>query len=75
MEICASLVLFAASVMPQFHAREADRAAAKEAELRPFVEAAMARKEWMRPLDDDEIPVVRASVAKAIVPDQGPVAV
>jgi hypothetical protein len=28
----------------------------------------MARKDWMKPLADDEIPVVRASVAKAQVP-------
>ena len=33
--------------------------------LAPFVEAALARKQWMQPLADDEIPVVRASVAKA----------
>jgi len=29
--------------------------------------AAMARKDWMKPLADDEIPIVRASVAKAQV--------
>ena len=74
-DICASLELFATEVMPEFHARDAARAAAKEAEMRPYMEAALARKDWMRPLADDEIPVVRASVAKAIVPDSGPVAV
>jgi len=74
-DICASLELFATEVMPEFHARDAARAAAKEAEMRPYIEAALARKDWMRPLADDEIPVVRASVAKAIVPDSGPVAV
>ena len=37
----------------------------KAAELAPFVEAALARKTWMQPLADADIPVVRASVAKA----------
>ena len=54
--------------MPEFHEREAARLAKKEAELTPFYEAALARKQWMKPLADDEIPVVRASVAKAGVP-------
>jgi alkanesulfonate monooxygenase SsuD/methylene tetrahydromethanopterin reductase-like flavin-dependent oxidoreductase (luciferase family) len=66
-DICQSLELFAAEVMPEFKARVADREARKAAELAPFVEAALARKDWMRPLADDEIPVVRASVAKAQV--------
>lgn len=64
-DICASLELFAAAVMPEFHADEAERQARKAAELAPFVEAALARKPRMRPLEDHEIPVVRASVAKA----------
>lgn len=64
-DICSSLELFAAEVMPEFHAGEDERQAQKAAELAPFVEAALARKQWMAPLADDEIPVVRASVAKA----------
>jgi hypothetical protein len=64
-DICASLELFAAEVMPEFHAEEAERQEHKRLELAPFIEAALARKTWMRPLTDDEIPVVRASVAKA----------
>ena len=44
---------------------KAARQARKAAELAPFVEAALARKTWMQPLADADIPVVRASVAKA----------
>jgi alkanesulfonate monooxygenase SsuD/methylene tetrahydromethanopterin reductase-like flavin-dependent oxidoreductase (luciferase family) len=64
-DICASLELFAAEVMPEFVADEAEREQRKADELGPFVAAALGRKRWMRPLADDEIPVVRASVAKA----------
>ena len=63
--ICDALELFAAEVMPEFRARAAAREAAKAAELAPCIEAAMARKARMRPLADDEIPVVKASVAQA----------
>jgi len=65
--ICQSLELFAAEVMGEFKAEVAGREAAKAAELAPYIEAAMARKKWMRPLADDEIPVVRASVQRAQV--------
>jgi alkanesulfonate monooxygenase SsuD/methylene tetrahydromethanopterin reductase-like flavin-dependent oxidoreductase (luciferase family) len=68
-DICASLEMFAAEVMPEFHEHEAERVAKKDAELAPFVEAALARKQWMRPLEDDEIPIVKASVARAQVPN------
>jgi hypothetical protein len=64
-DICSSLELFASDVMPEFAAGEAERRARKAADLAPFVEAALARKTWMQPLDDADIPVVRASVAKA----------
>ena len=63
--ICESLELFAAEVMPEFAAGEAQRQQRKTAELAPFVDAALARKNWMQPLADDEIPIVRASVARA----------
>ncbi len=65
--ICQSLELFAAEVMPEFKAEVAEREAKKAKELAPYIEAALARKNWMKPLADDEIPVVRASVAKAQV--------
>jgi alkanesulfonate monooxygenase SsuD/methylene tetrahydromethanopterin reductase-like flavin-dependent oxidoreductase (luciferase family) len=63
--ICESLELFAAEVMPRFKAQAAEREAKKAAELAPYLEAAMARKVWMKPLSDDEIPVVPASRPKA----------
>lgn len=64
-DICSSLELFAADVMPEFAADEAERQRCKATDLAPFVGAALARKTWMPPLDDADIPVVRASVAKA----------
>lgn len=63
--ICASLELFAAEVMGEFKAEVAEREAKKAAELAPWIEAAMARKAWMKPLADDEIPLVKASVQRA----------
>ena len=65
--ICASLELFAREVMPAFKQEAAAREERKARELAPFVEAALKRKRWMRPLEDHEIPVVKASVAKAQV--------
>ena len=58
--ICESLELFAAEVMPEFHAREAEREAKKAKDLAPYIEAALARKQTMAPLKDDEIPVQEA---------------
>ncbi|HEY2661399.1 MAG TPA: LLM class flavin-dependent oxidoreductase [Caulobacteraceae bacterium] len=63
--ICESLELFAAEVMPGFRAQVAEREARKAQDLAPFITAALARKQWMKPLADRDIPVVRASVAKA----------
>ncbi len=65
--ICESLELFAREVMPDFQAEMAAREARKREELAPYVAAALARKKWMKPLADDEIPVVKASVARALV--------
>tara|TARA_R110000868_G_scaffold405525_1_gene684965 strand:+ start:6845 stop:8092 length:1248 start_codon:yes stop_codon:yes gene_type:complete len=69
--ICESLELFAAEVMPEFKAEVAEREARKARELAPYIEAALARKNWMKPLADADIPVVRASVAKAQVNQAG----
>jgi alkanesulfonate monooxygenase SsuD/methylene tetrahydromethanopterin reductase-like flavin-dependent oxidoreductase (luciferase family) len=66
-DICSSLELFAREVMPDFKAEVAAREANKAAELAPYVEAALKRKKWMRPLADHEIPVIRASVERAQV--------
>ena len=70
--ICQSLEVFAAEVMGEFKAEVVAREARKAAGLAPFISAAMARKQWMKPLADDEIPVVKASVAKAKVNEVGP---
>ena len=64
-DICHSLQLFADEVMDEFTANEDERQAKKDAELAPYIEAALARKTWMEPLADEDIPVVKASVAKA----------
>jgi len=58
--ICESLELFAAAVMPEFKAREAARAAKKQAELAPFVAAALARKPATRAVAERDIPEVEA---------------
>ena len=65
--ICEALNLFAAEVMPEFKKDAAAREAAKQEELRPHIEAALKRKTWMPPLADEDIPIVRASVAKAVI--------
>jgi len=58
--ICESLELFAADVMPEFAERAEARERRKQEELAPFIEKALARKAWMRPLADDEIPAIEA---------------
>lgn len=71
--ICESLELFADQVMPEFQAGEAERVAKKEAELAPYIEAALARREWMSPLPEEDIPVIPAAVRVAQVPRQAAV--
>ncbi len=66
--ICESLELFGGEVLPEFAEKEVAREARKRDELAPFIAAALARKQRLRPLRDDEIPVVRASVERAVVP-------
>ena len=58
--ICESLELFASEVMPEFKAREAEREAKKTEELAPYIEAALARKQFMPAPDDKDIPVFPA---------------
>ena len=70
-DICHSLQLFADEVMDEFAGDEDARQEKKDAELAPYVEAALARKQWMQPLADEDIPVVRASVAKAQTSSRG----
>jgi hypothetical protein len=47
--------------MPEFVEGREEREANKAKDLAPYIEAAMARKQVMKPLADDEIPVVSAS--------------
>ncbi len=63
--ICESLELFAAEVMPQFKSDVQAREARKREELAPWIEAALARKQWMKALAPQDIPIVRASVPQA----------
>ena len=58
--ICESLELFAKSVMPGFKQRHAGRVARKQAELRPFIEAALGRKPRLAPLGEADIPTIVA---------------
>jgi alkanesulfonate monooxygenase SsuD/methylene tetrahydromethanopterin reductase-like flavin-dependent oxidoreductase (luciferase family) len=64
-DICSSLELFGATVLPEFSADEPARQQRKHDELAPYVSAALARKQWMQPLAEADIPTVVASVAKA----------
>ena len=73
--ICESLELFAAEVMPEFAERSEARERRKQQELAPAIEQALARKEWMRPLPDDEIPAIEAlgrQIVQQIPEDQLP---
>jgi alkanesulfonate monooxygenase SsuD/methylene tetrahydromethanopterin reductase-like flavin-dependent oxidoreductase (luciferase family) len=65
--ICEALELFSKRVLPELARGREEREARKAEELAPFIEAALARKPRMPELADAEIPVVRASVAKAQV--------
>jgi alkanesulfonate monooxygenase SsuD/methylene tetrahydromethanopterin reductase-like flavin-dependent oxidoreductase (luciferase family) len=58
--ICESMELFAKDVMPEFAARRAERERKKAGELAPYIEAALKRKRWMKPLGEHEIPVVKS---------------
>ncbi len=58
--ICEALELFGTQVMPEFKEREAERERKKLEELAPYLEQAMERKERMRALPDDEIPIIQA---------------
>ena len=58
--ICEAMELFAAEVMPDFKAREAAREAAKQAELAPYIAAALARKPRMAALAPEDVPEVIA---------------
>jgi alkanesulfonate monooxygenase SsuD/methylene tetrahydromethanopterin reductase-like flavin-dependent oxidoreductase (luciferase family) len=58
--ICESLEIFARDILPEFKAEEAERERRKQEELAPYIAAAMARKQRMRELGPDEVPVYPA---------------
>ncbi len=58
--ICESLELFAHDVMPEFKENEEERQKQKMEDLAPYLDQAMARKQFMKPLADDEIPEIVA---------------
>jgi len=58
--ICESLELFARDVMPEFKAKEDERQKRKMEELAPYLEQAMARKERVAEMRDEDVPVVVA---------------
>ena len=58
--ICDSLRLFAANVMPVLKADQAQRDARKQAELAPFIEAALKRKKKAAPVAPSAVPTVSA---------------
>ena len=65
--ICESLELFAGRVLSEYQDTRDEHEAAKAERLAPYVEAALARKDWMEPLAEEDIPVVQASVGSAQV--------
>jgi len=65
--ICESLELFAAEILGEFRRESDAREARKQQDLAPWIEKALARRTMRAPLRDDEIPVVRASRARAEV--------
>jgi alkanesulfonate monooxygenase SsuD/methylene tetrahydromethanopterin reductase-like flavin-dependent oxidoreductase (luciferase family) len=71
-DIVAALELFARTVAPEFQRVAAEREARKREDLAPWIARALERKQWMRPLADDAIPIVGASRAKAEVNQAAP---
>ncbi len=59
--ICEGLELFGSDVLPRFLPGREEREARKARELAPHIEKALGRKQWMKPLRDAEIPVVKAT--------------
>src|SRR5205814_3200996 len=73
--ICEALELFAAQVMPALKADQAARDAKKQAELAPFIAAALKRKKRMAPVGPTDVPTVTAygrNVVQADQPTEGP---
>ncbi len=58
--ICEALELFARDVMPEFKEREDERQKRKMEELAPYLEKAMARKQRLAEMRDEDVPTVVA---------------
>ena len=58
--ICDSLRVFGDQVLPEFAERDRVREARKQAELAPFIEAALARKPSMAPIAPEAVATVEA---------------
>ena len=58
--VCDSLELFATDLLPEFQARDRVREEAKRQELAPYVEAALARKPRLEPMEPSAVPAVEA---------------
>ncbi len=74
-DIIASLELFAAEVMPVMKADAAAREARKAAELAPYIEAALARKRRMAPLERAAIPPIAAYGRSVVAGDATPASI
>jgi len=59
--ICESLELFSQTLIGEFREREEARQAKKQAELQPYIDAALERKDRMAPVDPADIPVVKSA--------------
>lgn len=62
-EVTSTLERFARDVMPEFTAEDQRRRDTRQAELKPFIEAAMRRKKPMLELRPENIPVVLGATA------------
>ena len=58
--ICESLELFASEVMGEFAEHSQERERRKLERLGPAMERALARKQWLPPLAEDQIPEIEA---------------
>lgn len=70
--ICESLELFAAEVMPEFKARSVEREAKRAEELAPFIEAALARKQFMPMPEDEDLPAFPALGRSVVEGEEDP---
>lgn len=59
-DICESLELFGKTLLPEFKERDAIRQKKKDAEMAPFIEAALKRKNRMPEMKDEDIEIVES---------------